>query len=498
MGSVSVVMTMSNNLNSIQAPPNQKSPEDIIRNLQLQLAQCVADGSGLASASYRHHRDKRKVPHDDSNWNIKVAGPMSGEEESKTVKRRGYQCSERTSELQQYLDVLRQHEAEPCTLDSTSPPLQPDTMDSIRLPYPVIIPQRRIMNRSRGFVYNYSPSLQDAGVSEESFSNFINQLNRIAELKPRAQAIDFSGFANLCSNTHHDFFISMAVSIAVKATREIQHSTVLNRFIEKTNNELFKPKGLICLPMTWKSEGPGNLSPDRGTTGRRLKLAKDERRGRTQRSRERLSLFHGLGIFEWPQSMSLDCIEGDTNTLLETATSTVRNQHSTPNHGAQSIYGETKQRIVTQHMENHPEAQLATAGFEIQIYSKEGISFQLSDNSGFAAPKVNDEVSFSDSNGQLTSEEKDTDDDGLSSSWHPATSILTGDTKEGLINYPNLRTNSENSNARGSTLSPSFTTGALKVLETEILYLLIANIPNDDKAERDKSGISLESFGSIG
>ncbi|KZL65586.1 hypothetical protein CI238_06279 [Colletotrichum incanum] len=489
MGSVSVVMTMSNNLNSRQTLPKHKSPEDIIRNLQLQLAQHVAGGSGLASTSYRHHRDKRKVPHEDPTWNSKVAQQNSGEEESQTVKRRGYQCSERASELQQYLDVLRQHEAEHYTLGSTSPPLQPDAEAFIRLPYPLIIPQRRIMNRSRGFVYNHSPSLQDAGVSEKSFSSFIDQLNRIAELKPRAQAIDFTGFANLCSDTHHDLFISMAVSMAVKTTRGIQHSAVLNKFIEKTNNELFKSKGLICLLMTWKPEGPENVSSDRGPIERKVKLAKDERRDRTQRLRERLSPFQGLGILKRPQSMSLDCVDGDTNTLPETGTSTMRNQHSIPNYGIRSIYSETKQRVVTQHVEDHCKFQLATAGIGIQICSKE-IPIQLTDNSGFAPPKPDDLISFWNLSGKLTSEETDARDDGLSSSWNPAASMLSGDTKEGPTKYQNIRTDSENLNAHCRTLSPSFTTGALKVLETEILYLLIANIPVEDNTEGEKRGVS--------
>ena len=73
--------------------------------------------------------------------------------------------------------------------DSSSPPpyssnINPDQLadpydipfnkeELSRLPYPVLIPQRRPRDRSRGFVRAYAPDLAACGVDQESFLKFV-------------------------------------------------------------------------------------------------------------------------------------------------------------------------------------------------------------------------------------------------------------------------------------------------------------------------------------
>jgi hypothetical protein len=46
------------------------------------------------------------------------------------------------------------------------------------LPYPVILPQRRPGNKTRGFVRAYAPVLQDVGIERDQFLTFIKELQK--------------------------------------------------------------------------------------------------------------------------------------------------------------------------------------------------------------------------------------------------------------------------------------------------------------------------------
>ncbi|KAK2006838.1 hypothetical protein LZ32DRAFT_641617 [Colletotrichum eremochloae] len=372
----------------------------------------------------------------------------------------------------------------PSPTPSPPPPPLPNAVAFARLPRPVIIPQRRIMNRSQGFVCNYSPSLRDAGINEKAFSTFISQLNRLAELKPLAQAIDFSGFAHLCSNTHHDGFISMAVGMAFQTAQSIQHSTAMNKFVEKANNELFNPKGLVCLLMTWKAEGPESISSGRAVKSRPVQLVKHERRGRTKRPKAK-SRLQGMGMFEWPQPTSLERIDGNAAAPTETGISTAFNQHPMWNHGTKSIYSQTSQHLAIHHLEDRHGSQVATVEIGVLAHSQQRVPFQLAENAGLISLKSQGQITLSNLDGSSTSEGRNISDSGLSSFWNPGPVISTGDAGEGQIEDCYLPKDLKCSDPFTNTLSPLFPTGALKALETETLYILIANMPYDGETQKD-------------
>ncbi|KAK2037557.1 hypothetical protein LZ31DRAFT_611374 [Colletotrichum somersetense] len=368
---------------------------------------------------------------------------------------------------------------------SPPPTLAPNAVAFMRLPSPVIIPQRRIMNRSRGFVSNYSSSLRDAGIDEKAFSTFINQLNRLAELKPRAQAIDFSGFAHLCSNTDQDVFMSMAVGMAFETAKGIQHSTAMNKLIDKTNNELFRPKGLICLLMTWKPEGPTSSTLDRAIRSRPVHLVKNERIGRAKRSKAKLSPFQGMGMFEWSQPTSIKRIDGDAKVLPVTGIPTECNQYPMQNDDKESIHNRTSQLLAVNHLEDRHGPQVATVEIGVRAHSQDGIPFQLAETAGLKSLKSHSQITLSNLGGCSTPEEKDISDCGPSSIWNPAPVMSIGEVNEGQTKDPYSRKEFKGLDFFNSSLPPSFTTGALKALETETLYVLIANMPDDEEARRD-------------
>lgn len=50
------------------------------------------------------------------------------------------------------------------------------------LPYPVIIPQRRPESGDRGFAYAYAPILNDSGIDEDTFVEFLFHLNEACKV----------------------------------------------------------------------------------------------------------------------------------------------------------------------------------------------------------------------------------------------------------------------------------------------------------------------------
>lgn len=52
------------------------------------------------------------------------------------------------------------------------------TQGDVCLSYPIVIPQRRLENRSRGFPRVYAPALEGCGIGQETFLSFIESLNR--------------------------------------------------------------------------------------------------------------------------------------------------------------------------------------------------------------------------------------------------------------------------------------------------------------------------------
>ncbi|WQF84682.1 hypothetical protein CDEST_09696 [Colletotrichum destructivum] len=483
MGPVSVVLSMSNNLTGRQTP---STPEDITRSLQLQLAQSPAAGTGLSATTYRHRRDKRKAQHEDPTWNVKKpTGAEPGPESSQAVKRRGQQDPGFgfASELQQYLDVLRQHEVE--TIDVLSPapstPQEPEEAVTFapNLPYPVIIPQRRsATTRARGFVCDYSPALRSAGVGEKSFSGFISQLNRVAELKPRAHAVSFGGFADVCAGMRRDPFMSMAVCKAVEMKNSLGKPTVMNKFITNMNDELFKPKGLVCLLITWEVEEPVISLTDRSNGGRRLTSAKNEPKRRVQWPDVSISTTQAMSAIVWPQPAN--GIERDGNTLSGAETSTMTwNQSYFPSPGGRPIHSQEDQCVMAHHVGEHCRPQVGNIQTEPRFLSAETIPYkQVSSGGDLSSVKPGGQTAFNVSSWRMAFEQQEASEDSTGSFWGFDTFVSFEGAQQVAETQQKPSTEADDPEPRSNSVaSPSFTTGAFKVVETDSLCLLITSMP---------------------
>ena len=65
------------------------------------------------------------------------------------------------------------------------------------LTLPVVLPQRRPKQRSPGFIRAYAPELQNAGIDEPIFLDFLETFDSASQASPWLNAINLVGFVFL-------------------------------------------------------------------------------------------------------------------------------------------------------------------------------------------------------------------------------------------------------------------------------------------------------------
>ena len=124
-----------------------------------------------------------------------------------------------------------------------------------KLPFPVILPQRRPGTKTRGFVRAYSPVLEESGVSQDAFLGFLKDLHKAAQASP---IFDVVMIATALASAYPDPVIGLgiqAVQVAVGIGQEIQERYRTNKFLTQANKEFFIPKGLYAMIVTYKTGG---------------------------------------------------------------------------------------------------------------------------------------------------------------------------------------------------------------------------------------------------
>lgn len=124
-----------------------------------------------------------------------------------------------------------------------------------KLPFPVILPQRRPGTKARGFVRAYAPILEESGVSQDAFLRFLKDFHRAAQASP---IFDVVMIATAIAAAYPDPVIGLgiqAVQVAVRIGQEVQERYRTNRFLTQANKEFFIPKGLYAMIITYKIGG---------------------------------------------------------------------------------------------------------------------------------------------------------------------------------------------------------------------------------------------------
>ena len=89
-----------------------------------------------------------------------------------------------------------------------------------KLPLPVVLPQRRPRNRSRGFVRAYAPMLEECGIDQATWLTFLDTFQKSTAANPWLNAINMASFATMFIphgfGTLVDFAIQQVTSIAIE------------------------------------------------------------------------------------------------------------------------------------------------------------------------------------------------------------------------------------------------------------------------------------------
>ncbi|KAL8948362.1 MAG: hypothetical protein Q9222_005446 [Ikaeria aurantiellina] len=140
---------------------------------------------------------------------------------------------------------------------------QPDrrkgTASSSKLPFPVIIPQRRPGTKSRGFVRAYAPVLESHNITQEAFlgflKDFLKDFHKAAQASP---IFDIVIIATAIAGAYPDPVIGLAIQsiqVAVAMKQEVQERYRMNRFLDQANREIFMPNDLYAMVVAYKPGG---------------------------------------------------------------------------------------------------------------------------------------------------------------------------------------------------------------------------------------------------
>ncbi|KAJ5167516.1 uncharacterized protein N7482_006297 [Penicillium canariense] len=125
-----------------------------------------------------------------------------------------------------------------------------------QLPAPVVLPQRRPKNRERGFIRAYAPVLNDCGIDQDMFIDFLNTAEKACQASPWLNAINLASIGTMWLPSITGIAVSIAIQIATDVAIAVEGRRKTNTFFNKINKEFFQPRGLYCLIMTWNPELP--------------------------------------------------------------------------------------------------------------------------------------------------------------------------------------------------------------------------------------------------
>lgn len=285
----------------------------------------LATGVGLASEGIHHHKERKRAQKQQEEQQqqrdtLERAVPQDDRAQGDIISREDDEEAWQLDEAQQEFcetgqapstpdspeqipklaDTFIRNHPPPIYSESTSP------SPAAWLPLPVVLTQRRPKARDRGFVKAYAPILEDVGIDQASFLDFIDNLNKAVEPSPWIQAINLAGlFAQ-----HVPLAVSIAISVALKVTAdaasEVHSRTKTNSFLDRINEDYFKPRGLVVLLMTWKPQDPSAVTTvnfDLGTTI--ANTSSDSSQGTFAKVQGRLKASSAATSFEFTETAPL-------------------------------------------------------------------------------------------------------------------------------------------------------------------------------------------------
>ena len=197
-----------------------------------------------------------KHDEDDAYWALDEAADSLDESDRSDAQENGRGAEKKyTMGAQPTVEWLAQKALSYCP-----PPPSPPS----RLPYPVILPQRRPGGKKdRGFVRAYAPVLDDSGIPQEAFLTFLKTLYTANSASPILNVVFVgAGIVGMAPSVAA-MITSTVVQVAVGIAMEIQKRTRSNSFLDEMNERLFRPRGLYALVMVFKPDEERSMGSER-------------------------------------------------------------------------------------------------------------------------------------------------------------------------------------------------------------------------------------------
>lgn len=128
------------------------------------------------------------------------------------------------------------------------------------LPHPVILPQRRPNDKSRGFVRAYAPDLgRYKGIEERGFLKFLKEFHQSSQASGWFSVINIAALGAGFAPGAIAFAVAASVQLASTAAAAAQSRYRTTAFLDKANEDLFHPRNLHCMVLTFKPEARENV-----------------------------------------------------------------------------------------------------------------------------------------------------------------------------------------------------------------------------------------------
>ncbi|KAJ5609353.1 hypothetical protein N7528_009920 [Penicillium herquei] len=123
-----------------------------------------------------------------------------------------------------------------------------------RLPCAVIIPQRRPGKKDRGFRRAYAPVLAESGIDQDTFLQFIQSFDKANTANPMIEVTFIAAGILGCVPNATAQIVGAVVQVAAGIAKELQARTRANTFLDRVNQEVFMPRGMVAMIMSFKDD----------------------------------------------------------------------------------------------------------------------------------------------------------------------------------------------------------------------------------------------------
>jgi hypothetical protein len=374
------------------------------------LVRAVAGGIGLASESIHHHKEKKKAaaaaasaePDAAGEGSQARTGPAAEDATRAAHADRDISSSSDDDDMDAAAPELdeaawqlddAQRELAPPPDYATATQDDADAMarqfiathqvsekaqgEPHQLPVPVIIPQRRPGERARGFIHAYAPVLENVGIDQPTFMDFIKQLNLATMPSPWINAINVASIAVQHVPEPVTIAVAIAAQIATQVSLQVHSRSKTNAFLNKINAEFFRPLGLIAVILTWKPSRPGEVVTqaqfDAALGQASESVAGNNSQGMSSQMSSRMQASNAVTDFEWPESAPLVFPDLDKLAATPQGREEVEQAAKKPNavkRGMLFAMEYTDKRAQAQWSKDHPSSGLANLGVKPEFHSR--------------------------------------------------------------------------------------------------------------------------------